>query len=398
MRGMLGSLFRFVVSGLLMFGMSAAIGGGEHAAAAGCPRKPHCPDEYVDGDGGCCLEPQGPELRADEKRAAEKRAAGEKRAADEKRAAEDKRAADEKRAAEERRTAEKRAAEERRAAEKRAAEKRAAERRAADASKIGIPMLDETPATCPDDMVHVPGGSFLMGSPPDVGEPNEHPQHQVTLSGYCIDRTEVTVAMYTRCVADGTCTPAKQPGQGGQASSCNGSRADRQDHPVNCIDWNQATAYCASVNKRLPSEPEWEYAARGPEAWTYPWGNDPPAPDRLNACGAECRPLKKRLGLGNAMMYNGSDSWEGTAPVGSFLDGASRFGALDMAGNVGEWTADDYLDYTGRASHFQNGVHRVIRGGTCMQAAVSEVRGASRFDGLPGATSPWVGFRCARQE
>ena len=138
-------------------------------------------------------------------------------------------------------------------------------------------------ATCPPAMVHVPAGTFTMGSADGVGDADEHPQHQVTLGGYCLDTTEVTVASYARCVTAGTCAAATESAKDGVNSLCNGNRADRQTHPVNCVDWNEANAYCAWAKKRLPTEAEWEHAARGNDGRTYPWGNAAPSASR---CGS----------------------------------------------------------------------------------------------------------------
>jgi formylglycine-generating enzyme required for sulfatase activity len=256
---------------------------------------------------------------------------------------------------------------------------------------------------CPADMVHVPGGSFLMGSRPGEGEDDERPQHRVTLSGYCLDRTEVPVAAYSRCVTAHACTPAPAATLVASsapefASLCNGTRADRAKHPINCVDWNQASAYCASVGKRLPSEAEWEYAAVGRDEQLYPWGNEQPSAERLNVCGSECRPLLKRLGGEAASMYEASDTWETTAPVGSFPHGASPFGALDMAGNVAEWTGDTYGGYKGTPSAFKDGPHRVFRGSAWTETVVSRVRGASRDSANPMSRAVNLGFRCARAE
>jgi formylglycine-generating enzyme required for sulfatase activity len=268
-------------------------------------------------------------------------------------------------------------------------------------TSLGVIMMRRQPApfvACPPDMAHVPGGTFLMGSRPGEGNDDERPQHQVTLSGYCIDRTEVQVAAYTRCVTKGKCTATPEPQPSGLASLCNGTRADRQTHPINCVDWNQASAYCASVDRRLPSEAEWEYAALGRDGHLYPWGNEPPSAERLNACGSECRSLRRRLGLEAVAMYMASDKWEATAPVGSFPQGASPFGALDMAGNVAEWTNDLYRSYKGTASTFQDGPHQVVRGGAWNDTDAPWVRGASRYSVHPVKRAVDIGFRCARSE
>jgi formylglycine-generating enzyme required for sulfatase activity len=106
----------------------------------------------------------------------------------------------------------------------------------------------------------------------------------------------------------------------------------------------------------------------------------------------------KRLGFEGTAMYEDSDKWEATAPVGSFPGGASPFGALDMAGNVAEWTDDLYRSYTGTASSYQDGPHRVVRGGAWSQGAASLVRGASRDNNNPAGRPVNVGFRCARGE
>jgi formylglycine-generating enzyme required for sulfatase activity len=256
-------------------------------------------------------------------------------------------------------------------------------------------------------MIHVPGGTFLMGSPAGEGKDDEHPQHQVTLFGYCIDRTEVTVADYARCVARHQCPAAEDPPKGGFIP-CNGMRADRKDHPVNCVEWEEATAYCAFVHKRLPSEAEWEYAARGSDGRRYPWGNEAPDAKRLNACGSECIAAFRRAGVvwgkagvENKPMYETSDGWEGTAPVGSFPGDTSPFGVLDMAGNVSEWTADWKQPYTAGPttdphSSEKDPVVHVIRGGSWQALDASSVRAADRNSTTFYVTAP--GFRCARRD
>jgi formylglycine-generating enzyme required for sulfatase activity len=240
-----------------------------------------------------------------------------------------------------------------------------------------------------------------MGNPEGAESMTGWPQHAVTLTGYCIDITEVTVADFGQCVAGGKCTAASEPGTGSYESLCNGTRPDRQDHPINCVTWNQAVAYCAAVGKRLPTEAEWEYAARGGDGRRYPWGNDRPNETRVNACGDECRALAKRLGS-TRVMYEGSDQWEGTAPVRSFPAGQSPFGAFDMAGNVAEWVADWFGPYTeARSSNPrgpQTGTMRVVRGSAWYEVNPLWVSGLVRGKYGPAASSSILGFRCARDD
>jgi formylglycine-generating enzyme required for sulfatase activity len=260
---------------------------------------------------------------------------------------------------------------------------------------------------CPAGMVRVPAGTFRMGSPDEEGGANEHPQHEVTLSPYCIDRTEVTVREYRACVAADGCsaTPVKMDLQLSlfQASVrvwCNG--ADRPEHPMNCVSWEQAAAYCKRARKRLPTEAEWEYAARGADGRTYPWGDQPPNASRLNACGNECVLMAERdLKLEWNGMYNDNDGWPMTAPVGSYHGGASPFGALDMAGNVWEWTADSYGPYTGEAAtnpQYPEGGTRAYRGGGWISMDASSVRATTRSASASQQGHLSMGFRCARED
>lgn len=240
------------------------------------------------------------------------------------------------------------------------------------------PKTEATEPTCPTDMVPVRGGTFNMGSKPGVGEDHERPRHKVTLSSFCIDRTEVTVASYAAC---SSCTAA-----GGESTgNCNGKRADRQDHPVNCVSWVDAGTYCRAAGKRLPTEPEWELAAGGPKSLKYPWGAHEPSPRLANLAGQ-------------------MDGYDETAPVGSFPDGASPFGALDMVGNVWEWVADEYEPYAARSVTDPSPVTTkrpatdkvyVLRGGVWVSSG-SDVRAASRSWNPPSVRKYDIGFRCAR--
>jgi formylglycine-generating enzyme required for sulfatase activity len=162
-------------------------------------------------------------------------------------------------------------------------------------------------------MVYVPGGSFDMGPPRSVtmGKAPE----RVHVAQFFLDRTEVTVAAYLACVQANVCTLGKhQPG-------CNATpKQPLLQHPMNCITELQAAQYCAAQGKRLPSAAEWEFAARGTDGRIYPWGNDE-AGEQLCWQGRAGASSKK------------------TCPVGKFPQGASPFGAFDMAGNVAEWTS-----------------------------------------------------------
>ncbi len=159
---------------------------------------------------------------------------------------------------------------------------------------------------CPEGMVHIPGGTFVMGSDRTPREA----KHQVTLSPYCIDRTEVTVAAYRACVEAGEC---KRP-RGGSLG-CSYDEEGAAQLAISCVDWNEADTYCGWAKKRLPTEAEWEFSARGTDGRPYPWGD---TDDDSKQVRAAIRP----------------------APVGSKPEGASPFGVLDMSGNVSEWVAD----------------------------------------------------------
>ena len=257
----------------------------------------------------------------------------------------------------------------------------------------------ETPApqagatsTRPTDemvMVYVPAGEFEMGS--DEGEPWEKPVHTVALDGFWIDRTEVTNAHYQRCVEAGKC---EAPG----AKNVEFRDAAKTDHPKVLVDWSEAEAYCEWAGARLPTEAEWEYAARGPDELVFPWGDEFDEA-RLNYCvvhpsghGAQCT-------ITNWDDATIGDDDQRTAPVGSYPEGASWCGALDMAGNVEEWVADWFGAYpserqenpTGPAT----GQARVLRGGSWIAYSPPDMRGTNRFGADTEADST-VGFRCAR--
>ncbi len=264
------------------------------------------------------------------------------------------------------------------------------------------------PVHCPEGMVSIPGGSFFMGGTAGEGDAAEQPQHRVTLSPYCIDRDEVTTGQYRACAQTGACTTpftdVSLPGisvadRQLYSGFCNGSRTDRDNHPINCVDWAQADAYCHAQHGRLPTEAEWEFAARGTTGRRYPWGDAPPAPRLLNACDSGCRSLlESPTHPQQATMFEGSDTYDNTAPVGSYLPGASPFGLLDMAGNVMEWTADWFGPYTSSAATdpggAESGSGRVVRGGSWVSSNPDVVRGGARTLTAASNRLATLGFRC----
>ncbi len=232
----------------------------------------------------------------------------------------------------------------------------------------------------PDDMVLVPAGSFRMGCDSSDRDcwANERPRHDVYLDTFYIDKTEVTVADYTQCRRAGSCT---QPNTG---HGCNWGLEHRTNHPINCVDWDQAKSFCAWVAKRLPSESEWEKAARGADGRVYPWGDQKPS-------------------CSYAIMDDGGDGCgqDHTWPVGSMTQGASPYGALDMAGNVWEWVNDWYDEDYYAASPKRNpegpprGSRRVFRGGGWPNGfAALRTSGRNKFK--PEERFSNLGFRCAR--
>jgi formylglycine-generating enzyme required for sulfatase activity len=264
-----------------------------------------------------------------------------------------------------------------------------------------MPTPTKTPTGAPGDiwtrptdgmvMVYVPAGEFIMGSgDADLdnvvqlwscarsGLENEQPQHTVYLDAFYIDKTEVTNAQYRKCVAAGMCKAS---------SKANDAQFNGDTQPVVGVDWSDARAYCEWAGARLPTEAEWEKAARGTDGRTYPWG-DEWHDGYANWC---CEDL-----AGAAL-----EEYEYTAPVGSFPAGASSCGALDMVGNVWEWVADWYDSGYYSQAPSRNppgpdaGEYGVLRGG-CWLDRPHFVRCATRYQFDRGRRAWSVGFRCAR--
>jgi formylglycine-generating enzyme required for sulfatase activity len=256
-------------------------------------------------------------------------------------------------------------------------------------------------------MARIPGGRFFMGSDDDL--PMEKPAHNVTLSPYCMDVDEVTTGDYKACSDAGGCkragTTNQWEGISGEESKTYDPLCNSRDpiglgkHPINCVDWEMASIYCGAQNKRLPTEAEWEFAARGPDGRKYPWGDEEPNGTLLNACGPECTSWAKRAKVDLSGMYADDDGFAHTAPVGSFPRGSSPYGIHDIVGNVWEWVADFYQTYSKEDAIDPVGPtagdKHVIRGGAWNGAYSSWVRPTFRYRDSSHKRSYGIGFRCA---
>jgi formylglycine-generating enzyme required for sulfatase activity len=225
-------------------------------------------------------------------------------------------------------------------------------------------------------MLYIPAGEFTMGSEPEdpCAHPDEQPKHEVFLDPYWIGQTEVTNAQYQACVEAGICQ---------EPTSCGSGEFSYQDptkdqFPVSCLTWEEAGAYCAWIGGRLPSEAQWEKAARGSDYLKFPWGNE--------FDQTRCNSQESDL--------------DGPLAVGSYSpEGDSPFGLQDMAGNVWEWTRDWYdIEYYGKAPRDNpggpvGGERRSLRGGS-WYANYCSVRTSYRYYDVPHGRSTGVGFRC----
>ena len=233
------------------------------------------------------------------------------------------------------------------------------------------------------DMVLIPAGAFEMGS--NDGDKDEKPVHTVTLDAFYMDKHEVTVAQYKRCVASGQCEVANSNYWSGKHQSeydkyCNYDKTDRGNHPLNCVDWKNASAYCQYVGKQLPTEAQWEKAATWKDGrkYKYPSG-------------------KTSVSCADAVLDDGG--WgcgkNRTWPAGS--KPVEINGTYDMAGNVWEWISDWYGSYSGSEQRNPqgpaSGSGRVFRGGSWSGTA-SNLRGAIRGSSDPSSRFYNLGFRC----
>jgi len=230
----------------------------------------------------------------------------------------------------------------------------------------------------PVRIIRIPSGTFLMGNPEGEGREDEQPQRSVYLDAFAIDEVEVSNGRYMVFVqATGHRNPP-HPYKTGLLTSAAGI----ENLPVVQVTWYDAKAYCAWAKKRLPTEAEWEKAARGTDGRRFPWGNEDPTPTRANF----------------------DREWDGDktlAPVGSLPEGASPYGVKDMAGNAREWVQDWYDQNYYKQAPLQNpqgpdrGVVRSIRGGS-WHSPLNDVTAASRGRGGFALQTHGTGFRCAR--
>ena len=255
------------------------------------------------------------------------------------------------------------------------------------------------------DMILIPAGEFMMGcnsAADDKCDDDEKPYHKVYLDSYYIDKYEVNVDQYAQCVRARKCseyhlTGLEWPGHKDFTESkyCNWGKAGKGNHPMNCMDWSQADAFCAWAGKRLPTEAEWEKAARGTDGRIYPWGND-----------FDCHKgnFDDETELDSKTIPGGPncDGFQSTSPVGSFPAGASPYGVMDMSGNVWEWVLDWYgKEYYGKSS-FQNpqgassGEFRALRGGSWFRINPEYFRASGRVGYDPAKRVVNFGVRCVR--
>jgi len=231
------------------------------------------------------------------------------------------------------------------------------------------PTETPTPEPVSSEVVLVPAGEFIMGTTFE----DESPPHEVFVEAFEIDKFEVTNEEFERFVTEtGYQTDAEKAGEEDNWWAYAGGKPR---HPVVKVTWDDAVAYCQWAGKRLPTEIEWEKAARGTEGLIYPWGNEwDPAKANTKESG-----------------------YRGTTVVGSFPQGASPYGVMDMAGNVAEWTSDWYKAYPGSdfSSPYFGEKYRVIRGGGWFSDQ-ELVRTTERSASSEELRNDDVGFRCAR--
>lgn len=255
---------------------------------------------------------------------------------------------------------------------------------------FSLSLAEDQAAKPPEGMILIPAGEFMMGS--DGGTKDERPMHQVFLNAFYINKFEVTNAEYYKFwLADGgensQHTPSGFSDEFGEVKWPKVA-ISKPNYPVVGVSWFEAEAYAKWAKRRLPTEAEWEKAARGADARFWPWGN--------------AFDLKIANKTSHANIWNGKDQYDNSpAPVGSYITGKSPYGIMDMAGNVWEWTADWYDEFYYNKSERSNpkgpkvGCWRVLRGGSWINNADSTLT-INRWGGYPTMKTSFVGFRTAK--
>lgn len=265
-----------------------------------------------------------------------------------------------------------------------------------------LPAVTATPDTVKistkDGMtqIHIPAGTFIMGGMDVYRENDEQPAHEVKLDSFWMDQVEVVNGMYALCVQAGDCRPPRDIRSDNREEYF--GNPEFQDYPVVNVAWYDADAYCKWAGRLLPTEAEWERAARGDDLRNYPWGDE--LPNEYNS---------------NSVNVVGD-----TTRVGSYAEGASPFGILDMAGNVWEWVADRYQPNYYSKSTLENpqgptaeevlSPLRVIRGGSFQEDGIflrlanrsflegPNPRANPKDEAFYGKSSNRIGFRCAESK
>lgn len=251
-------------------------------------------------------------------------------------------------------------------------------------------------AVVPSLLAHL-GGNRTAG-----GESFSAPSRDVAVAAFAIDRTEVTVEAYAKCVMAGGCAPpTKIDCEVPEAMTW--GKAGHERHPVNCVSYVDAERYCAWVGKRLPTGSEWEVAQRGPTMSTFPWGDALPTLGAANGCDHSCATVARAAtGFDYEPVWadkSFDDGWPMTAPAGSFPGDVSAFGVFDLAGNLAEWTNPvGETDLGGSVAYTPKVVlgDKQLRGGSWATNVFSTMSFAGRDQVDASFRGGWVGFRCAR--
>ena len=231
---------------------------------------------------------------------------------------------------------------------------------------------------CPEGMVSIPGGTLWMGSPAGRGKADEHPQHKRDVMPFCMDAREVTIADYQACVDNAICDapprevqllePTKQAQHEARSRLCTAVLDENSSLPVNCVGQDEADKYCSWKGRRLPSEPEWEWAATGgDDKLDYAWGSTPPRDDVV--------------------------CWQQKRPCSAGSKPAEAFGLFDLGGNVAEWTSTPYGKYPEPP---ESGVRLSVRGGSFDDKDPDSMRPRKRSSQEPLFRDITLGFRCAK--